>query len=103
MSLVLHPAYKTQYFVDHEWQPDWVEETLRLIREEWEKFYKPTTSEAIKREDDDDTQDSEPVIPSQASELACGRNRHPGHLSARATMDVSLHLHASSFFHTQNS
>lgn len=80
--LVLHPAYKTQYFADHEWEPEWTEEALRLVREEWTKHYKPATE--VKREEPgtDDT------VAVRSSNLL----RRPGHLSAQATMNVSILL-----------
>ena len=83
--LVLHPAYKTQYFTEHDWLPDWTEEALRLVREEWTKYYKPELT--IKVEDNGEARDSESPAPSQSS--VAGRQR-PGHLSARATFDVSF-------------
>ena len=64
--------------------PDWTEEALRLVREEWTKYYKPDPT--IKVEGNGEARDSESPAPSQSS--VAGKRR-PGHLSARATFDVS--------------
>ena len=73
-----------QYFTEHDWLPDWIEEALRLVHEEWNKYYKPEPT--IKVEDNSEARNSESPAPSQSS--VAGR-RCPGHLSARATFDVS--------------
>ncbi|OJT02096.1 hypothetical protein TRAPUB_7442 [Trametes pubescens] len=41
IAMILHPAYKTQYFRDHRWEEEWIEEAKTIIREEWEANYKP--------------------------------------------------------------
>ena len=90
---VLHPAYKGQYFADHEWPQAWVDEALHLVREEWSKFYKPTPGDSVKHKDDGDN--SEAASQSETSSTAGRVHRRVGHLSTRATMDVRyfvLHL-----------
>ncbi|TDL15562.1 hypothetical protein BD410DRAFT_732577 [Rickenella mellea] len=39
--IVLHPRYKTSYFIKHGWPADWVQTAVDLLRAEWEKNYKP--------------------------------------------------------------
>ncbi|KZT31330.1 hypothetical protein SISSUDRAFT_995278, partial [Sistotremastrum suecicum HHB10207 ss-3] len=43
--LVLHPAYKLQYFRDHSWPEDWIQTALTLVRDEWQDHYKPAAVE----------------------------------------------------------
>ncbi|OAV98302.1 hypothetical protein PTTG_00345 [Puccinia triticina 1-1 BBBD Race 1] len=40
-STVLHPSFKDEYFKLANWQPEWIEESIRLTREMWESYYKP--------------------------------------------------------------
>ncbi|KAL1936921.1 hypothetical protein VTO73DRAFT_4230, partial [Trametes versicolor] len=39
--MILHPAYKTQYFRLHKWTEEWIDEAKDIIKEEWETYYKP--------------------------------------------------------------
>lgn len=41
-SLVLHPRYKKQYFENMKWPAEWVNEAVRLLREQWDLYYAPT-------------------------------------------------------------
>ncbi|OAV96872.1 hypothetical protein PTTG_09624, partial [Puccinia triticina 1-1 BBBD Race 1] len=48
VAMILHPSFKDEYFKLAKWQPEWIEEAIRLTREMWEAHYKPTpqTSES---------------------------------------------------------
>ncbi|PLW16263.1 hypothetical protein PCANC_16849 [Puccinia coronata f. sp. avenae] len=39
--MVLHPSFKDEYFKLANWQPEWIQEAIRLTREMWESMYKP--------------------------------------------------------------
>lgn len=67
------------------------------MREEWAKHYKPDAN--IKLEDDAESGDSQSPAPSQSSTTA---KRRPGHLSARATFDVSSPPHFDLDVHVLN-
>ncbi|PIL35261.1 hypothetical protein GSI_01986 [Ganoderma sinense ZZ0214-1] len=41
VAMMLHPAYKDAYFNEHNWLPEWITESHRLIRKEWQA-YKPS-------------------------------------------------------------
>ena len=45
---VLHPKYKTNYFVVHEWEAEWIAVAKQLLLEYWESYYKPEASAATK-------------------------------------------------------
>ncbi|OAV96367.1 hypothetical protein PTTG_00681 [Puccinia triticina 1-1 BBBD Race 1] len=51
VTMVLHPSFKEKYFKLAQWQPEWIEESIRLTREMWEPHYKPnsqpSTSQAV--------------------------------------------------------
>ena len=64
---VLHPAFKTEYFRQHEWKDKWVQEALRLCRVEWKKYYKPAPDAAAA--------EIPPPLPPP--------NYRPGHISAQ--------------------
>jgi hypothetical protein len=40
--IVLHPAYKTEYFCSHGWPKEWITSAIDLLRADWAKTYKPT-------------------------------------------------------------
>ncbi|OJT15227.1 hypothetical protein TRAPUB_8205 [Trametes pubescens] len=44
IAIILHPAYKTQYFRLHKWTEEWIDEAKDLIKEEWETYYKPANA-----------------------------------------------------------
>lgn len=44
MFQVLHPSFKLDYFKRANWEKDWIDEAIRLIREEWETYYKPAAA-----------------------------------------------------------
>ena len=75
---VLHPAFKTQYFDQHHWPDEWVEEALRLCREEWKESYRPAPSSL--------TAEIPPPLPPP--------NYRPGHISAHnaslSTLEVRV-------------
>ncbi len=37
---VLHPQYKTDYFVDEEWEEEWIVAARDIITERWNTFYR---------------------------------------------------------------
>ncbi|KNE94458.1 hypothetical protein PSTG_12179 [Puccinia striiformis f. sp. tritici PST-78] len=39
--MVLHPSFKDEYFKLAKWEPEWIEEAIRLTREMYETYYKP--------------------------------------------------------------
>ncbi|KNE93304.1 hypothetical protein PSTG_13345 [Puccinia striiformis f. sp. tritici PST-78] len=41
VAMVLHPSFKDEYFKLAKWEPEWINEALRLTREMWENHYKP--------------------------------------------------------------
>lgn len=41
MIIVLHPRYKTFYFLTVGWEQTWIDEALRLLRLAWTSHYKP--------------------------------------------------------------
>jgi hypothetical protein len=50
ISMVLHPGMKLEYFRQHKWEDDWIEEAENLVREEYISSYesKETASTATK-------------------------------------------------------
>ncbi|KAF9013826.1 hypothetical protein BDZ89DRAFT_963015, partial [Hymenopellis radicata] len=42
ISLVMHPDYKTKYFEEHGWEPAWVTTAVKMARDVWTTYYKPT-------------------------------------------------------------
>ena len=60
---VLHPTYKMQYFINHDWEPKWVDEALHLIREEWFKYYKPEPRVKIENDADAGESNAMPQLP----------------------------------------
>ncbi|KAJ3511231.1 hypothetical protein NMY22_g15715 [Coprinellus aureogranulatus] len=42
IAMMLHPRYKTQYFVKAGWDASWIEEAKTIIRNEWRDHYKPS-------------------------------------------------------------
>ena len=40
---VLHPSYKTSYFVKDGWERDWIKAAEDLIQQEWKSHYKLTS------------------------------------------------------------
>jgi N-acetylmuramoyl-L-alanine amidase CwlA len=50
ISMVLHPGMKLEYFCQHKWEDDWIEEAKNLVREEYISSYesKETASTATK-------------------------------------------------------
>lgn len=41
MLPVLHPRYKTSYFVKAGWKREWIKIVEDLVRQEWQSSYKP--------------------------------------------------------------
>lgn len=41
LIIVLHPRYKTFYFLTVGWEQTWIDEALRLLRLAWTSHYKP--------------------------------------------------------------
>ncbi|KNE90718.1 hypothetical protein PSTG_15824 [Puccinia striiformis f. sp. tritici PST-78] len=41
VAMILHPSFKDEYFKLAQWQPEWIEESIRLTRDMWETNYKP--------------------------------------------------------------
>ncbi len=39
-DIVLHPQYKTEYFVEEDWEEDWITEARNIITEQWNKYYR---------------------------------------------------------------
>ncbi|KAF8578866.1 hypothetical protein K439DRAFT_1316404, partial [Ramaria rubella] len=37
----LHPRYKTLYFQCQKWPDSWIETSVSLLQEQWDKYYKP--------------------------------------------------------------
>ncbi|KAF8583746.1 hypothetical protein K439DRAFT_1308281, partial [Ramaria rubella] len=37
----LHPRYKTLYFQCQKWPESWIDTAMSLVREQWEKHYRP--------------------------------------------------------------
>jgi len=46
-NLVLHPRYKSSYFLKAGWPREWVQTAEDLLRTEWEKNYKPKSGAAL--------------------------------------------------------
>ncbi|KAL1937892.1 hypothetical protein VTO73DRAFT_12785 [Trametes versicolor] len=44
IAMILHPKHKLQYFRDQEWDEEWINDTLKLIRDEWRTYYKPKSA-----------------------------------------------------------
>lgn len=38
---VLHPKYKMTYFHNENWEATWIKTAQDMLREEWQKYYKP--------------------------------------------------------------
>ncbi|KAF7795182.1 hypothetical protein EIP86_006331, partial [Pleurotus ostreatoroseus] len=36
-----HPKYKSSYFRNNGWLPEWIERAEQLLREHWEQYYRP--------------------------------------------------------------
>jgi hypothetical protein len=43
--LVLHPRYKTSYFVRAKWPREWITTAEQILREQWEMHYKPAAQD----------------------------------------------------------
>ncbi|KNE89708.1 hypothetical protein PSTG_16829 [Puccinia striiformis f. sp. tritici PST-78] len=50
VAMVLHPSFKDEYFKLAKWNPEWIEEALRLTREMWETHYKPQPQPTLRKE-----------------------------------------------------
>lgn len=37
----MHPRYKTEYFRRQEWEPEWIRTAVDLVRDQWQKNYRP--------------------------------------------------------------
>jgi hypothetical protein len=46
ISMVLHPGMKLEYFRQHKWEDDWIEEAENLVREEYISAYEKETASA---------------------------------------------------------
>lgn len=44
---MLHPRYKSLYFVKAKWPQEWISTAEQLLRDHWVKYYKPTTNPLI--------------------------------------------------------
>ncbi|KDQ19703.1 hypothetical protein BOTBODRAFT_170759 [Botryobasidium botryosum FD-172 SS1] len=42
--LLLHPMFKMEYMQDQEWEQDWIDRAVTLLRETWQTKYAPTPS-----------------------------------------------------------
>ena len=84
IHIVLHPAYKEEYFADHEWPTKWKDEARHLIVEEWTTRYAPQ----LRAEDIENARDNTPLSrPTSAS----ASSRRPGHISVHAsTVEVRV-------------
>ena len=40
LFVVLHPRYKTTYFIKAKWPQEWITTAEELLREQWAKYYK---------------------------------------------------------------
>lgn len=49
-SIVLHPKYKLTYFANANWESTWIETARQLLREEWERYYKPLIDPSFLKE-----------------------------------------------------
>ncbi|TDL13239.1 hypothetical protein BD410DRAFT_735585, partial [Rickenella mellea] len=38
-AMVLHPRYKTSYFKKQSWPADWIDNTMQLLRTQYERHY----------------------------------------------------------------
>ncbi|KAI7954546.1 hypothetical protein MJO28_004946 [Puccinia striiformis f. sp. tritici] len=50
VAMILHPSFKDEYFKLAKWQPDWIDEAIRLAREMWENHYKSTPQRTTTKE-----------------------------------------------------
>lgn len=39
-AAVLHPQYKTDYFVDENWEEEWIGAARDIIGDQWNTFYR---------------------------------------------------------------
>lgn len=39
-NIVLHPQHKLQYFEDAGWEPEWIAQAHRIVKEEYDERYK---------------------------------------------------------------
>ena len=67
---MLHPVLKAAYFRQYNWPQEWIDEALRLLREEWTDHYCP---------------EAHPSAPSAGGIPLPIKPRRPGHLSALRT------------------
>ncbi|KAF8574541.1 hypothetical protein K439DRAFT_1372140, partial [Ramaria rubella] len=47
IAMILHPHYKTLYFQQQKWPDLWIDTTVKLLCEQWEKHYKPARTESL--------------------------------------------------------
>lgn len=59
--VVLHPKFKMTYFNKENWQPDWIDTARQLLRDEWNKYYKPTIDVSFLEEAGPTMSSSNPV------------------------------------------
>lgn len=52
VAIVLHPAYKLEYFRNANWQPQWIQAAEDTVREEYERKY--TAFDEAQADEDDD-------------------------------------------------
>jgi len=43
---VLHPKYKSAYFIKAGWPPEWIKTAEDLLRAQWRDHYKPKSAES---------------------------------------------------------
>ncbi|KZS97031.1 hypothetical protein SISNIDRAFT_395007, partial [Sistotremastrum niveocremeum HHB9708] len=41
VAMILHPKFKTAYFVAKEWDDEWIERALEIVKEIWRRDYLP--------------------------------------------------------------
>ncbi|EFP85026.2 uncharacterized protein PGTG_11195 [Puccinia graminis f. sp. tritici CRL 75-36-700-3] len=63
VAMVLHPSFKDEYFKLANWNPEWIEEAIRLTREMWETQYKPPPPQPS---------NSQPTAPRQQTKTQTG-------------------------------
>ncbi|PBK66621.1 hypothetical protein ARMSODRAFT_854438, partial [Armillaria solidipes] len=41
MAMMMHPAYKMEYFQEKEWEPEWIDKCYNIVWSVWKQHYKP--------------------------------------------------------------
>jgi hypothetical protein len=50
IAMVLHPGMKLEYFRQHEWKEEWIEQAENMVREEYISLYEKTSDENLSLE-----------------------------------------------------